>query len=88
MMKQDDNVSTAQLIGFILAICVPSFSVLIGILVSNGRLSDLRSEMNTRFAQVDKRFDQNEALFTEKLRRVEEVIEARLTRIESEMGLR
>ena len=90
-----DNVSTAQFIGFALAISVPSRTALIGILINNGRLSDLRSDMsarfeqvNQRFEQVNQRFDQTEALFTEKLRRVEEVLDARLTRIENVLRLR
>jgi hypothetical protein len=70
-----------QLIGFMLAIGVPSLTALVGVLLSNSRLADLRSHM-------DSRFDSQDHLFTEKLRRVEEVMDARLTRIEDHLHLR
>ena len=54
----------------------------------NSRLSDLRAYMDSRFNAVDQRFTGLEKLFYEKLRRVEDVIDARLTRIEQELKLR
>jgi hypothetical protein len=44
-------------------------------------MSDLRSH-------IDSRFDAADALFSEKLRRVEEIMDARLTRIEDHLHLR
>jgi hypothetical protein len=74
----------AQLVGFILAICIPSFTALIGVLLSNvqvtdvnGRIADLRSHIDARFGFVD-----------EKLKRVEEIMDARLTRIEDQLHIR
>ena len=64
-----------------LSISVPTLAVLIGILVNNARLSDLRAHMDERFNVMGQLFD-------EKLRRVEEVMDARLTRIEQELKLR
>ncbi|MCP5118302.1 MAG: hypothetical protein GY953_46410 [bacterium] len=70
------------------AMGVPTLAVLIGILINNSRLSDLRAHMDSRFTAVDGKFDTMEKLFTERLRRVEEVVDARLTRIESELKIR
>jgi len=77
------------------AMGVPTLAVLIGILINNSRLSDLRAHMDARFQGVDQRFlgvdgkfEAMEKLFTERLRRVEEVLDARLTRIENELKIR
>lgn len=58
-----------------LSIGVPTLAVLIGILVNNSRLNDLRSHM-------DARFDDLRDMWRGELRRVEEVIDARLKHIE------
>ena len=50
-------------------------AVLVGILVNNSRLSDLRSHM-------DNRFDDMRDMWRGELRRVEEVIDARLKHLE------
>ena len=60
---------------------VPTLAVLLGILINNSRLGDLRTH-------VDARFESMEKLFSEKLHRVEGVMDARLTRIENELKLR
>jgi hypothetical protein len=73
--------ANAQLIGFMLAIGVPCLTSLLGVLISNSRIGDLRSHM-------DSRFDAHDGLFTEKLRRVEEIMDARLIRIEDHLHLR
>ena len=81
-----------QLIGFMLAIGVPSLTALVGVLLSNSRLADLRSDFRSELSllrsHMDSRFDSQDHLFTEKLRRVEEVMDARLTRIEDHLHLR
>jgi hypothetical protein len=73
--------ANAQLIGFMLAIGVPCLTSLLGVLISNSRIGDLRAHM-------DSRFDAHDRLFTEKLRRVEEIMDARLVRIEDHLHLR
>lgn len=50
-------------------------AVLVGILVNNSRLSDLR-------AHIDSRFDNMRDTWRAELRRVEEVIDARLKHLE------
>lgn len=55
---------------------VPSVvAVLVGILINNSRLSDLRSH-------IDGRFDDMRETWRAELRRVEEVIDARLKHLE------
>jgi hypothetical protein len=78
----------AQLIGFILAICIPSLTTLVGVLLSNARISDINGRIADLRAHMDARFNAMDALFTEKLRRVEEVMGARLTRIEEHLHLK
>jgi hypothetical protein len=73
--------ANAQLIGFMLAIGVPCLTSLLGVSISNSRIGDLRAHM-------DSRFDAHDHLFTEKLRRVEEIMDARLIRIEDHLHLR
>ena len=72
-----------------LTVGMPTLAVLVGILVNNSRLSDLRSYMDVRFAAVDRRFeDLNKTLdarFAEQkaeLLRVEQVMDARLRHLE------
>ncbi len=68
-------------------------TVLVGILVNNARMSDLRSDLtariddlrahvDVRFTHVDHRFDEMRASWTSELRRVEEVLDARLKHLE------
>ena len=79
----------------LLALGIPTLAVLIGILINNSRLSDLKSHMDARFQSMDVRFqaidrrieDTRDLLRTE-FRRVEEVVDARLSRIEQELHLR
>ena len=66
----------------IMAVSIPTMAVLIGILVNNSRLSDLRAYMDARFNAVDRRFSDLEALLTEKLLRVEQVMDARFKHLE------
>ena len=62
----------------ILSVSVPTLAVLIGILINNSGLSDLRAHMDVRFAGL-------ESLFDQKLLRVEQIVDARLTRIERDL---
>jgi hypothetical protein len=52
------------------------------------RISDLRSHMDSRFNAVDSRFNSMDQLFQERLRRVEEIMDARLSRIEQALHLK
>ena len=66
----------------ILTVSIPTLAVLIGILVNNARLSDLNSRIGELRADIDRRFDGMEKLLTEKLLRVEQVMDARLKHLE------
>ena len=58
-----------------LPIGVPTVAVLVGILLNNSRLSDLRAHM-------DARFDDMKDMWRSELHRVEEVLDARLKHLE------
>jgi hypothetical protein len=72
-----------------LTISVPTFTVLVGILINNSRMSDvnsrisdLRADMNIRFDHVERRFDDMKDMWRSELHRVEEVLDARLKHLE------
>ena len=76
-----------------ISVGMPSLMVLVGILVNNSRLSDLRHTVDKRFDDVGRRFDDMtrflDARFQvqdEKLYRVEQVIDARLKHLEERLG--
>ena len=81
--------SDTQLLTIALTAVPTMLTVLLGILINNGRLTDLnsriadlRSDMDSRFDRVDNRFDEMRDLWRSELRRVEEVLDARLKHIE------
>lgn len=65
----------AAVLNTAITVAMPTIAVLIGILVNNSRLSDLR-------VHIDARFDDMRATWQAELRRVEEVIDARLKHLE------
>ncbi len=87
-----------QILSLTLASLPTMLTVLIGILINNARLSDLRAHMDVRFAdvdkrfnevdrrfdQVDRRFEETKELWRSELRRVEQVLDARLKHIEQD----
>ena len=64
-----------------LSVGVPTLTVLVGILIINSRMNDLRAHIDGKFVDL-------KDLFDAKLRRVEDVMDARLTRIEQELKIR
>jgi hypothetical protein len=62
-----------------LAISVPTMAVLIGILINNSRLSDLR-------AHVDQRMTDLKDTLRAEILRVEGVLDARLTNVEQRLS--
>jgi hypothetical protein len=69
--------------------------VVVGFLYNNSRITDLRTDMNNRFADMNNRFGDFEKLFDAKLVRLEEMLlhkfaelDDRLVRIENRLGLR
>lgn len=85
-----------QILTIALASVPTMVTVLIGILINNARLSDLRAHMDARFGDVDKRFNEVDRRFNHvdrrfddmrdmwrsELHRVEEVLDARLKHLE------
>ena len=69
------DINPGQILSLALATVPTMLTVLIGILINNSRLTDLRSHM-------DSRFDDIRATWHFELRRVEEVLDARLKHLE------
>lgn len=81
--------SDTQLLTIILAAAPTMLTVLVGILINNARLSDTNARIgdtNSRIAELrvhmDSRFDDMRDTWRAELRRVEEVIDARLKHLE------
>jgi len=86
----------SQLLAIALASAPTMITVLIGILINNARLGDLRhymearfndvgrrfNEVDRRFDRVDSRFDDMKDMWRSELHRVEEVLDARLKHLE------
>jgi len=71
-----------QILAIALASVPTMLTVLIGILVNNARLTDLRAHMDGRFDEVGRRFEEMKELWRAELHRVEEVLDARLSHLE------
>ena len=84
--------------GTLLAIVIPSVTVLAGILINNHRINDINNrigdlnqrfnDLNDRFAQVEKLIEMQAQVLRAEFKRVEDVMDARLTRIEHELKIR
>jgi hypothetical protein len=79
----------SQILTAALAAVPAMLTVLVSILINNSRLSDmdarmgeLRAHMDTRFNDVDRRLDDMRDLWRSELYGVEQVIDARLKRLE------
>ena len=87
------EINPGQIVSIALASLPTILTVLIGILINNSRLSDLCSNFDSRFGDVnsriddlrshmDSRFDEMRGTWQSELRRVEEVLDARLKHLE------
>ena len=74
--------SDTQFLAVALASVPTMLAVLVGILINNSRLTDLRVHMDSRFTEVYRRFDDMKETWRSELRRVEEVLDARLKHLE------
>ena len=59
-----------QVLSLMLASLPTMLTVLIGILINNSRLGDLRSHMDSRFNEIDRRFEEVKELWRSELHRV------------------
>ena len=70
----------------LLTVSIPTLAVLVGILVNNSRLNDMKNDMNVRMAEMrthfDGRIDDLRDTLRAEIRRVEEVLDARLSQLE------
>jgi hypothetical protein len=82
-----------QILTIVLSTAPTMLTVLVGILINNARLGDLKSDVNvrmselrshmdSRFDAVDRRFEEMKDLWRSELHRVEAVIDARLKHLE------
>jgi hypothetical protein len=78
-----------QILTIALASVPTMLAVLMGILINNSRLTDvntrigeLRSHMDARFNDVDRRFEEMRDIWRAELHRVEGVLDARLKSLE------
>jgi hypothetical protein len=67
--------SDTQLLTIALAAAPTMLTVLVGILINNARLNDLRVHIDSQFKDVDRRFDEMRDPCRSELRRVEEVLD-------------
>ncbi len=65
---------------------MPTLAVLIGILVNNSRLNDLNVRLGEMRTHFDQRIDEVKETWRSELRRVEEILDARLSHLEERMG--
>lgn len=73
---------TSDDVKFALSVGMPSLMVLVGILINNSRLSDLRHLIDKRFDDQTRLIEARFQTQDEKLYRVEQVIDARLKHLE------
>ena len=71
-----------QILTIALASVPNVLAVLVGILINNSRLGDLRAHMDAQFLVVDRRFEEMKEMWRSELHRVEEVLDARLKHLE------
>jgi hypothetical protein len=74
--------SENQILSIALAAVPTMITVLIGILVNNSRLNDMNGRIGELRTHMDSRFDDMRAMWQSELRRVEEVLDARLKHLE------
>ena len=73
---------TSEDLKFAISVGMPSLMVLVGILINNSRLSDLRHLMDKRFDDTNRLIETRFQIQDEKLYRVEQVMDARLRHLE------
>lgn len=79
----------SQILAIALASAPTMLTVLISILINNSRLTDMnhriadfRAHVDSRFSQIDARFDDMRTMWQSELRRVEEILDARPKHLE------
>ena len=76
------EINPGQILSIALASVPTMLTVLVGILINNSRLGDVNSRINDLRSHMDSRFDEMRSNWQSELRRVEEVLDARLKHLE------
>ena len=76
------DINPGQMLSLALATVPTMLTVLIGILINNSRLGDVNARIGDLRSHMDSRFDDMRASWHSELRRVEEVLDARLKHLE------
>lgn len=76
------DINPGQILSLALASLPTILTVLMGILINNSRLSDVNARINDLRSHIDSRFDDMRSTWHSELRRVEEVLDARLKHLE------
>jgi len=76
------DISPGQILSIALASVPTMLTVLMGILINNSQLSDVNARINDLRSHMDSRFDEMRATWHSELRRIEEVLDARLKHLE------
>ena len=71
-----------QFLSIALASVPTMLTVLVGILINNSRLTDMNTRITELRSHMDARFDDMRVTWQSELRRVEEVLDARLKHLE------
>jgi hypothetical protein len=76
------DINPGLVLSLALATVPTMLTVLIGILINNSRLGDVNSRINDLRSHMDSRFDEMRSNWQSELRRVVEVLDARLKHLE------
>jgi len=76
------EINPSQILSIALASLPTMLTVLVGILINNSRLGDVNSRIGDLRSHIDSRFDEMRSTWQSELRRVEEVLDARLKHLE------
>lgn len=84
----DEGWEMTETIQVALSVGMPTLAVLIGTLVNNSRLTDIRVQLTELRIHIDQRITDTKETLRADLRRVEEVLDARLSDVEREIHKR
>ena len=74
-----------QLVTALVTSAVPSFAVLIGILINNQRLNDFSRSVDLRFDEVNRRIEDSKDVLRAGMFRIEQFLDARLKHLEEHL---
>jgi hypothetical protein len=84
MVRTSMTSDVKDLIAIALPTVIPSATVLVGIISNNKRIDDLNRRMDDLRLEMSQRFISLEHLFDEKLRHMEDVLDAQLKHLEEQ----